>query len=346
MPPMTSTYTTAATTTTPATTLATTTNTAATASTNTTTSSTTEKKSTPVSATKIGNDVIPTFSMLTSQSYRQEPKRRPTSINFFLDSQLIKSSSFLTTPDMYFLCLLLFIKNRFKETPEEEKEDKNSDLSNSPTKRPNKSRFDDAPTEDQPPTKISNISSSYPTTSSASLNPFASFNNSDPFSTKQNYIPMYNSINNTNTNNKYNPLLKSKNLKTVLSDKKMEERMKRFQHKTESTIKAPSYMISQSKEEKIDEEFGGIIVQGTSQSLEKEYLRLTGPPDPTTVRPEPVLKLALTRVKKLWKLKEKEYLYIWNQLKSIRQDMMVQHIKNNFTIDVYECHARIALEAV
>lgn len=103
-------------------------------------------------------------------------------------------------------------------------------------------------------------------------------------------------------------------------------------------------MIFQNND-RVDEEFGGPVIQGTSQSLEKEYLRLTGPPDPTTVRPEPVLKLALTRVKKLWRNKEKDYLYIWNQLKSIRQDMMVEHIKNDFTVDVYQCHARIALEA-
>lgn len=71
--------------------------TATTSSTATTPSATTEKKK-PVAASKIGNDVIPTFSTL---SYRQEPTRRPNSINFFLENPTLKSSSFLTTPDMY-----------------------------------------------------------------------------------------------------------------------------------------------------------------------------------------------------------------------------------------------------
>jgi len=36
-------------------------------------------------------------------------------------------------------------------------------------------------------------------------------------------------------------------------------------------------------------------VQGTCATVEKKYLRLTSAPDPKTVRPEPVLKLAVDR---------------------------------------------------
>jgi hypothetical protein len=39
-----------------------------------------------------------------------------------------------------------------------------------------------------------------------------------------------------------------------------------------------------------------------------------------------------------------EYIWLCDQLKALRQDLVVQHVKNEFTIGVYECHARVALE--
>ena len=48
-------------------------------------------------------------------------------------------------------------------------------------------------------------------------------------------------------------------------------------------------------------------------------------------------------LRKKWR-DEKNYNYICNQFKSLRQDLTVQHIKNSFTVRVYEIHARIALE--
>lgn len=84
-------------------------------------------------------------------------------------------------------------------------------------------------------------------------------------------------------------------------------------------------------------------VVGRCQTLEKKYFRLTSAPNPDHVRPEPVLKQTLDFLKKKWR-KESNYSYICDQFKSLRQDLTVQHIKNKFTVEVYEIHARIALE--
>ncbi|TQW00790.1 hypothetical protein V2A60_001832 [Cordyceps javanica] len=84
-------------------------------------------------------------------------------------------------------------------------------------------------------------------------------------------------------------------------------------------------------------------IVGTSEVLEKRYLRLTAPPIPSNVRPEPILRQTLDLLKKKWR-KEGNYSYVCDQFKSMRQDLTVQRIRNDFTVSVYEIHARIALE--
>nr|XP_024395611.1 SAC3 family protein A-like isoform X1 [Physcomitrium patens] len=90
-----------------------------------------------------------------------------------------------------------------------------------------------------------------------------------------------------------------------------------------------------------DIDWDSLTIRGTCQEVEKRYLRLTSAPDPNTVRPENVLKRALEMVKST----TKSYLFKCDQLKSIRQDLTVQRIRDEFTVQVYETHARMALEA-
>ncbi|EGN92191.1 hypothetical protein SERLA73DRAFT_191437 [Serpula lacrymans var. lacrymans S7.3] len=86
-------------------------------------------------------------------------------------------------------------------------------------------------------------------------------------------------------------------------------------------------------------------IVGTSQELFKDYLRLTSEPRPETIRPYHVLVRTLVELKQRWKDKA-SYEWICNQFKSLRQDLTVQRIKNEFTVQVYEIHARMALESI
>lgn len=113
--------------------------------------------------------------------------------------------------------------------------------------------------------------------------------------------------------------------------KAIEKRQKRFDGGYASRYRSPT------------PEFGNGPVVGRCEVLEKRYLRLTAAPNPDLVRPLHILRQTLELLKKKWR-KEQNYSYICDQFKSLRQDLTVQHIHNEFTVEVYEIHARIALE--
>ncbi|KAF2264028.1 hypothetical protein CC78DRAFT_544408 [Lojkania enalia] len=120
-------------------------------------------------------------------------------------------------------------------------------------------------------------------------------------------------------------------------DLEKEKRRQRFQ--TDKIMPSGSSSRNDSDSEMMP--VGPVV--GTNTDLEKSYFRLTAPPKPETVRPLYILEKTLGFLKDKWR-KENNYNYICNQFKSLRQDLTVQHIKNAFTVRVYELHARIALE--
>ena len=116
------------------------------------------------------------------------------------------------------------------------------------------------------------------------------------------------------------------------------------------------------RSKKLDEQdYESMTVKGTCEVLEKEYLRLTAPPRADLVRPQNVMQKHVRNLKNQWKQyrealntgkvsndkgkkKRRDYNWFCSQLKAIRQDLTVQRIFNAFAVEVYETHAKIALE--
>jgi hypothetical protein len=84
---------------------------------------------------------------------------------------------------------------------------------------------------------------------------------------------------------------------------------------------------------------------GTSEALEKTYLRLTQAAQADQVRSLSVLQVAFEQLMSRWERQHVEYSYICEQLKAIRQDLQVQGLGAHcqLTFEVYETHARLAI---
>nr|SVE76309.1 EOG090X0431 [Daphnia longispina] len=127
------------------------------------------------------------------------------------------------------------------------------------------------------------------------------------------------------------------------SPDKLRKRQARFQvpKKTRLTTLGDSSLYREDVTG--EEDWSNLLIVGTCCEVEKPFFRLTAAPDPSTVRPVPILRKALYKVKTSW-VANPDYRSCCDQMKSIRQDLTVQGIRDSFTVEVYETHARLALE--
>nr|CDS33888.1 leukocyte receptor cluster [Hymenolepis microstoma] len=126
---------------------------------------------------------------------------------------------------------------------------------------------------------------------------------------------------------------------------RLNERAERFKDHLDagSIAKSTSQLNLLSSQTNTDVSLESNTFAGTMQELEKPYLRLTKASLPSEVRPESVLHLSLAHVLKRYR-DGKDYHWVCDQLKSIRQDLIVQRIQSEFAAKVYETHADLALE--
>lgn len=84
-------------------------------------------------------------------------------------------------------------------------------------------------------------------------------------------------------------------------------------------------------------------LEGSCTEVERPYYRTTALPRASDVRPVHVLKQAFALVSGKW-AQTQDWVYASEMLRSIRQDLTVQMVRDAFAVEVYEFCARAALE--
>jgi len=124
--------------------------------------------------------------------------------------------------------------------------------------------------------------------------------------------------------------------------KARDKRHKRFMDKERGYVPSSGQVAAGGADDEIKFISSEAIV-GTCMTMEKMYIRLQSMPDPTTVRPERVLVKWADSLKKQYHNDQADWDWISDQYKAIRQDLFIQHIRNENTVRIYEMNARLAL---
>ncbi|KAH0793139.1 SAC3/GANP family protein [Histomonas meleagridis] len=206
------------------------------------------------------------------------------------------------------------------------------------------------PQKQQPPAKSNNpiapvkINKTQTNTFSSGLAAFSPAQKSIEIPTKKPLLISSSWVNLPIQNN-----LSTHNSQPAQTSKKLSKAAKKKALKQSKTDK---FLISNSQIENNNIFFpydsnnkGNKPIVGTSKALEKPYFRLAGEtlPDASEFRPLEVLKKSLKYCIKKYE-KSNDYEYISEQLRSIRQDLLVQHIEDPFCVEVYEIHSVLSIE--
>lgn len=109
----------------------------------------------------------------------------------------------------------------------------------------------------------------------------------------------------------------------IPSSRKLDERRDRFAVPEPIQPKRILPVTFSAPSEELD--YDCLKITGTCTDLEKPYLRLTSVPSPSEIRPVSILMKSVEILERKWE-QSKNYAYICEQLKSVRQDLSVGFI--------------------